>query len=112
VRRTLRRYSLEAIIAVGYRVKSRVTIESWAESENDEIQNGLALCKNALWMFDEGLWSCRLTAELYSCLTDLKTTGRKHCGYSLMLGDYSNTRTGSRCDQSTMTLHGTEHSTD
>ncbi len=32
-------------------------IESWAESENDDIENGLALCKNAHWMFDEGLWS-------------------------------------------------------
>ena len=32
-------------------------IEPWAASENDDIQNGLALCKNAHWMFDEGLWS-------------------------------------------------------
>lgn len=32
-------------------------IESWAASENDDIQNGLALCKNAHWAFDEGLWS-------------------------------------------------------
>jgi putative restriction endonuclease len=32
-------------------------IESWAATENDDIQNGLALCKNAHWMFDEGLWS-------------------------------------------------------
>ena len=32
-------------------------IESWAASENDDVQNGLALCKNAHWMFDEGLWS-------------------------------------------------------
>lgn len=32
-------------------------IESWAASENDNIENGLALCKNAHWMFDEGLWS-------------------------------------------------------
>ena len=32
-------------------------IESWAGSQNDDIENGLALCKNAHWMFDEGLWS-------------------------------------------------------
>jgi putative restriction endonuclease len=32
-------------------------IEPWAENGNDDIQNGLALCKNAHWMFDEGLWS-------------------------------------------------------
>jgi putative restriction endonuclease len=34
-------------------------IESWAGSQNDDIENGLALCKNAHWMFDEGLWSVR-----------------------------------------------------
>jgi putative restriction endonuclease len=32
-------------------------IESWAASENDDFGNGLALCKNAHWMFDQGLWS-------------------------------------------------------
>jgi putative restriction endonuclease len=34
-------------------------IEPWAESQNDDVTNGLALCKNAHWMFDEGLWSVR-----------------------------------------------------
>jgi putative restriction endonuclease len=34
-------------------------IEPFAESQNDDVENGLALCKNAHWMFDEGLWSVR-----------------------------------------------------
>ena len=34
-------------------------IEPFSESQNDDIENGLALCKNAHWMFDEGLWSVR-----------------------------------------------------
>jgi hypothetical protein len=34
-------------------------IEPWAENGNDDIENGLALCKNAHWMFDEGLRSVR-----------------------------------------------------
>jgi putative restriction endonuclease len=34
-------------------------IEPWADAQNDDIENGLALCKNAHWMFDEGLWSAR-----------------------------------------------------
>lgn len=34
-------------------------IEPRAASENDDIGNGLALCKNAHWMFDEGLWSVK-----------------------------------------------------
>jgi len=29
------------------------------DNQNDDIENGLALCKNAHWMFDEGLWSVR-----------------------------------------------------
>jgi putative restriction endonuclease len=32
-------------------------IESWAETRNDDLTNGLALSKTAHWMFDEGLWS-------------------------------------------------------
>lgn len=32
-------------------------IEAWAKSQNDDPCNGLALSKNAHWMFDEGLWS-------------------------------------------------------
>jgi putative restriction endonuclease len=32
-------------------------IESWAETQNDDPRNGLALSKNAHWMFDEGLCS-------------------------------------------------------
>jgi putative restriction endonuclease len=32
-------------------------IEPFAETQKDDIENGLALCKNAHWMFDEGLWS-------------------------------------------------------
>jgi putative restriction endonuclease len=34
-------------------------IEPFAQTQNDDIENGLALCKNAHWMFDEGLWSVR-----------------------------------------------------
>ena len=32
-------------------------IEGWAEHQNDDPGNGLALSKNAHWMFDNGLWS-------------------------------------------------------
>jgi putative restriction endonuclease len=32
-------------------------IESWATTQNDDPTNGLALSKNAHWMFDAGLWS-------------------------------------------------------
>src|SRR5579871_5611934 len=32
-------------------------IHQFARSRNNEIQNGLALCKNAHWLFDNGLWT-------------------------------------------------------
>jgi putative restriction endonuclease len=32
-------------------------IHQFADSQNNHPQNGLALCKNAHWMFDAGLWS-------------------------------------------------------
>ncbi len=32
-------------------------IEPWRENQNDDPANGLALSKNAHWMFDEGLWA-------------------------------------------------------
>lgn len=32
-------------------------IHQFSESRNNDPKNGLALCKNAHWMFDQGLWS-------------------------------------------------------
>src|SRR5207248_1408240 len=32
-------------------------IHSFASSRNNEPRNGLALCKNAHWAFDNGLWA-------------------------------------------------------
>lgn len=32
-------------------------IEEWSKTQNDDLSNGIALSKNAHWMFDEGLWS-------------------------------------------------------
>lgn len=32
-------------------------IEAWAKTQNDDLSNGLALSKNAHWMFDAGLWT-------------------------------------------------------
>jgi putative restriction endonuclease len=32
-------------------------IHQFADSRNNDIRNGLALCKNAHWLFDNGLWT-------------------------------------------------------
>jgi putative restriction endonuclease len=47
------------VTADGGAIVDSAHIEPFAESQNDDIENGLALCKNAHWMFDEGLWSVR-----------------------------------------------------
>lgn len=43
--------------ANGSTIVDAAHIEAWAQTQNDELTNGLALSKNAHWMFDEGLWS-------------------------------------------------------
>ena len=47
------------LTADGGAIVDAAHIEPFAENQNDDIENGLALCKNAHWMFDEGLWSVR-----------------------------------------------------
>jgi putative restriction endonuclease len=32
-------------------------IHQFSESRNNDPKNGIALCKNAHWMFDQGLWT-------------------------------------------------------
>lgn len=43
-------------------------IEPWAQSANDDVENGLTLCKNAHWMFDEGLWSVQSDGRVIMAL--------------------------------------------
>lgn len=32
-------------------------IHAFSDSRNDDPTNGLALCKNAHWLFDQGIWT-------------------------------------------------------
>jgi putative restriction endonuclease len=32
-------------------------IHQFSDSRNNDVRNGIALCKNAHWLFDEGLWT-------------------------------------------------------
>jgi putative restriction endonuclease len=41
----------------GESVVEAAHIEPFATSRNNDIHNGLALCRNAHWAFDRGLWS-------------------------------------------------------
>jgi putative restriction endonuclease len=48
-------YALTTI--TGASIVDAAHIHERKSSSNDDPENGLALCKNAHWMFDEGLWS-------------------------------------------------------
>ena len=41
----------------GANIVEAAHIQDWSRSRNDDPHNGLALSRNAHWMFDEGLWS-------------------------------------------------------
>ena len=51
------------LTATGHTAVDAAHIMSWAESHNDDVRNGLALCKLCHWAFDELLVSvsCRFT---------------------------------------------------
>jgi len=41
----------------GHSIVDAAHIHQFARSQNDDPQNGIALCKNAHWLFDLGLWT-------------------------------------------------------
>jgi putative restriction endonuclease len=51
----LTRYRLTTIS--GSSIVDAAHIHQFADSRNNDPQNGLALCKNAHWLFDNGLWT-------------------------------------------------------
>lgn len=63
-------------------------IHQFADSRNNHPQNGFALCKNAHWMFDAGLWSLD---DEYRVLVDPKRFDESGAG-ALLLSRKANTR--------------------
>jgi len=51
----LTRYRLTTITGVS--IVDAAHIHSFSDSRNNDVRNGLALCKNAHWLFDNGLWT-------------------------------------------------------
>ena len=51
----LTRYRLTTL--TGSSIVDAAHIHQFADSRNNDPQNGLALCKNAHWLFDNGLWT-------------------------------------------------------
>ena len=51
----LTRYRLTTIAAGS--IVEAAHIHAFSDSRNNDPRNGLALCRNAHWLFDEGLWT-------------------------------------------------------
>jgi putative restriction endonuclease len=51
----LTRYRLTTI--AGGSIMDAAPIHPFSDSRNNDPRNGLALCKNAHWLFDNGLWT-------------------------------------------------------
>ena len=63
-------------------------IHQFADSRNNHPRNGIALCKNAHWMFDEGLWALD---DEYRVLIDRKRFDESGAD-ELLLSRKANTR--------------------
>lgn len=50
-------------------------IHRFADSGNNDPRNGLALCKNAHWLFDEGLWTLSDACEVIVAADSLSESG-------------------------------------
>lgn len=51
----LTRYRLTTV--TGASIVDAAHIHQFADSRNNDIKNGIALSKNAHWLFDQGLWA-------------------------------------------------------
>ena len=48
---------IKILLPSGITLVEAAHIHQFAQSKNDDITNGMALCRNHHWAFDQGLWS-------------------------------------------------------
>jgi putative restriction endonuclease len=90
----LTRYRLTTIS--GSSIVDAAHIHQFADSRNNDPQNGLALCKNAHWLFDNGLWTLTDYYQVMVATGEFEEAGnehdllRLHKGRTILLpGDHS-----------------------
>ncbi len=62
-------------------------IHQFADSRNNELGNGIALCKNAHWLFDKGLWTISDDYRVVVASSRFTESGKP----DLLLGNYQGT---------------------
>lgn len=56
--------SIKMLLPSGIALVEAAHIHQFAQSKNDDITNGMALCRNHHWAFDQGLWSIGTSFEI------------------------------------------------
>ena len=55
---------IKMLLPSGITLVEAAHIHQFAQSKNDDITNGMALCRNHHWAFDQGLWSINTGFEI------------------------------------------------
>jgi len=55
---------IKMLLPSGITLVEAAHIHQFAQSKNDDIKNGMALCRNHHWAFDQGLWSIGTNFEI------------------------------------------------
>lgn len=55
---------IKILLPSGITLVEAAHIHQFAQSKNDDITNGIALCRNHHWAFDQGLWSIGTNFEI------------------------------------------------
>jgi putative restriction endonuclease len=55
---------LKLLLASGVALVEAAHIHQFSQSRNDDITNGMALCRNHHWAFDQGLWTLDLNYKV------------------------------------------------
>lgn len=55
---------IKMLLPSGITLVEAAHIHQFAQSKNDDISNGMALCRNHHWAFDQGLWSINPDFEI------------------------------------------------
>ena len=79
-------YRLATISGTG--IVDAAHIHQFADSRNNELGNGIALCKNAHWLFDTGLWAISEDFRVVVASSRFDESGKP----DLLLGSYQGTR--------------------
>lgn len=61
---------VKVLLPSGIALVEAAHIHQFSQSRNDDVSNGMALCRNHHWAFDQGLWTLSTNYEVIVALND------------------------------------------